>query len=84
MWLDLALLWLWCRLAAMALIQPLAWELPHALGVALKTPKKKFILIMHNTLFLGSHTSKAPGLGVEVLEVWHLSCLFSSYALNIN
>ena len=33
---DLALLWLWCRLAAAALIQPLAQELPHAAGMALK------------------------------------------------
>ena len=28
--LDLALLWLWSRLAAAAPIQPLAWELPYA------------------------------------------------------
>ena len=28
--LDLALLWLWHRPAATALIQPLGWELPHA------------------------------------------------------
>ena len=39
--LDLAWLWLWCRLAAAALIRPLAWELPYATGVALK---KKIIL----------------------------------------
>ena len=32
---DLALLWR--RPTAMALIQPLAWELPYASGVALKT-----------------------------------------------
>ena len=32
----LALLWLWRRLTAAALIQPLAWELPYAAGVALK------------------------------------------------
>ena len=38
---DLALLWLWCRLAAVALIRPLAWEPPYATGVALKRPKKK-------------------------------------------
>ena len=38
--LDQALLWLWCRLAAVALIWPLAWELPHAVGVALKRKKK--------------------------------------------
>ena len=34
--LDLALLWLWCRPAAAAPIQPLAWELPHAVDAALK------------------------------------------------
>ena len=33
---DLALLWLWYRLAAVALIRPLAWEPPYAAGVALK------------------------------------------------
>ena len=30
------LLWLWRRLEAAVLIQPLTWELPHASGVALK------------------------------------------------
>ena len=34
--LDLALLWLWCRLAAVAPIRTLAWESPYAMGVALK------------------------------------------------
>ena len=34
--LEPVLLWLWCRLAAAALIRHLAWELPYALGVALK------------------------------------------------
>ena len=33
------LLWLWCRPAAVALIQPLAWEPPHAVGAALKRQK---------------------------------------------
>ena len=33
---DPALLWLWCRPAATAPIRPLAWELPHATGTALK------------------------------------------------
>ena len=33
---DLALLWLWHRPAAAALIRPLAWEPPYASGVALK------------------------------------------------
>ena len=38
---DLVLLWLWCRPAAVAPIQPLAWELPYAVGAALKSQKKK-------------------------------------------
>jgi len=33
--------WLWCRLAAAALIRPLARELPYAGGEALKRKKKK-------------------------------------------
>ena len=36
---DLALLWLWHGLAAVAPIRPLAWELPYAMGVALKRQK---------------------------------------------
>ena len=38
---DPMLLWLWCRLAATAPIRPLAWEPPHAAGVALEKTKKK-------------------------------------------
>ena len=34
---DPMLLWLWHRLADVALIQPLAWELPYAMGSALKS-----------------------------------------------
>ena len=33
---DPALLCLWCRPAAVALIGPLAWESPYAVGAALK------------------------------------------------
>ena len=39
--LDPALLWLWCRLAAAALIRPLARELPYAAGATLKIKSKK-------------------------------------------
>ena len=35
------LLWLWCRPATVALIQPLAWELPYAMDAAPKKGKKK-------------------------------------------
>ena len=34
------MLWLWHRLAAVALIRPLAWELPYAVGVALRRQKE--------------------------------------------
>ena len=42
---DAALLWLWCRPAATALIRPLAWEPPYAEGAALEKTKKKKIAI---------------------------------------
>ena len=35
------LLWLWCRPAAVALIQPLAWKLPYAVRVAKKEGRKE-------------------------------------------
>ena len=38
---DLVLLWLWRRSAATASTGPLAWELPYAMGVALKKKQKK-------------------------------------------
>ena len=37
---DLALLWLWHRLAAAAPIRPLAWELPYATSAALEKNQK--------------------------------------------
>ena len=38
---DPELLWPWCWLAVVAPIQPLTWELPHAMDSALKRKKKK-------------------------------------------
>ena len=38
---DPVLLWLWCSLAATALIGPLAWKLPYAGGAALQREKEK-------------------------------------------
>ena len=37
---DPALLWLWWRLTAAALIQSPTWELPYAAGTALKSKNK--------------------------------------------
>ena len=34
-------LWQWCWLAAIAPIQPLAWEPPYAMGIAPRSKKKK-------------------------------------------
>ena len=42
--------WLWCRPAAVAPIQPLAWELPYAVGVALKRKKKKKKIYMASSI----------------------------------
>ena len=47
---DLTLLWLWRRLAAIALIGHLAWGPPYAAGAALKRQKrikKKILKIGH-------------------------------------
>ena len=38
---DPALLWVWYRPAAVALIRPLAWDPPYYTCVALKSKKKK-------------------------------------------
>ena len=38
---DPKLLWLWCRPVATAPIRPLAWELPYATDVVLKSKKEK-------------------------------------------
>ena len=46
--LDLVVLWLWCRLAAVAPTGLLAWEPPYAAGAALKRtkdPPKKIVYI---------------------------------------
>ena len=50
--LDPTLLWLWYRPAAPAPVQPLAWELPYATGVALKRKRKKKKFFFKYTLFL--------------------------------
>ena len=38
--LDPALLWLWCRPVAIALIRPVAWEPPYAVGSGPRKGKK--------------------------------------------
>ena len=61
---DPALLWLWRRPAAVAQIQPLAWETPYAAGAALKSGKKKTkkpILDSHAGTFQSNQSWIRPG-----------------------
>ena len=63
---DPALLWLWHRLAAIALTQPLPWELPYAKSTAPKKQKKTFQICFHihwNIAFFFEHIS-------EFLTAW--------------
>ena len=47
---DLALLWLWCWLAAVAPLRSLAWEPLYASGVASKEKKKRREMIGERAL----------------------------------
>ena len=38
---DPTLLWLWCRPVATALIRPLDWDPPYAMGLALEKAKRQ-------------------------------------------
>lgn len=50
------LLWLWDRLAAAALISPLAWELPNIRGCAPKKSQKKFLWTIKKKWYLWIHS----------------------------
>ena len=54
---------LWCRLAATALIQPLAWDLPYATDTALKWQKKKKKIVSLQHLGHCCGEGSIPGLG---------------------
>ena len=63
--LDPALLWLWHRPAVVALILPLAWETPYAVGAALKKQSKKKIIIIIIILLTSQHIFTAQLLYVD-------------------
>ena len=69
---DLVLLWLWCRLAV-ALIGPLAWEPPYAMGAAQKktrqNKKKKSAdpWLTAATIYFVLYSVGWTGLAFEVL-----------------
>ena len=62
---DPTLLWLRHRLAATAQIQPLAWELPCAIDVALKRKEKNI--------------EREPMIGHDLIKVLHAMTLLSLY-----
>ena len=74
---DLVLPWLWCRLAAAALIQPLAWELPYATDAALKRKKKFFnfieALLIYN-IVLSSSAQQSDS--VIYIYIYIYICIF--------
>ena len=57
----LLLLYLWCSLAAIVPIGPLAWELLYAMGAALKSKRKK--KKKKNYMKLYEHRYSHPGAG---------------------
>ena len=93
--LDPALLWLWlwCRPAASAPIRPLAWELPHVVGAALKSKRKRkkerkeerkhqFTLELKYHKGIYDLFLKRPGNWCRVMLVVVISCFnYSAYLL---
>ena len=63
---DLVVLWLWCRPAAAAPIQSLAWEPPYGAAVALKKKKKKKSLLFPETF--SAELTLWPGF---ISKQWH-------------
>ena len=76
---DPALLWLWFRLAAVALIQPLTWELQYAVSVPLKSKNKqtnKQKIPMESTMKYQENKLYLPGFRLDykatvIQTVWH-------------
>ena len=62
---DLMLLWLWGRPAVIVPIQPLAWELPYAVGMALKRQKELIIIIIKESALFCGLTLTGPHPRVE-------------------
>ena len=65
---DLMLLWLWCRPATAASIRPLAWDPPHAKGVALKKTDRQKERAIESIIFNGKMLNVFP---------FRLRCLLS-------
>ena len=73
--LDLALLWLWCRLAATAPIRPLAWEPPYDTCAALKSQINK---IKWHKLYTRPKTTETCGWILLLFLLYLTQCLSQS------
>ena len=73
--LDLALLWLWYRPAAVALIRLLAWEPPYAAGMALKEKRKKIVGNWEFSLWLSGLQTQLVSMKMRVQSLASLSGL---------
>ena len=60
---DPELLWLWCSPATATLIRPLAWELPYAVGVALKRKIKSMGLLEFPCAVIAMAQGHCYGMG---------------------
>ena len=64
------MLWLWCRPAAVAPIQPLAWETPYAMGVALKSKEEKkrlnFYFLVPKTVQVECRKWRGKGSQIQI------------------
>ena len=69
---DPRLLWLWCRLAAVAPIGLLAWKLPYVMGVALK--KKKYEVETYTSKYVFIHSSFILRICRVGMNYLHLLC----------
>ena len=68
MWLGSGIAVTVCRLAAEVLIRPLAWEIPYAVGAAIKREKKKGVLLYTQTHKIQKITIKNIDINNEAKE----------------
>ena len=71
-----ALLWLWCRSAATALIGPLAWKLPYVEGAALKSKKRKKKFLLGGIIILAGRGNRGIEENEEIIRgLYEIMCV---------
>ena len=84
--LDPAFLWLWCRLVAVAPLRSLTWELPYAIGTALKRQKPLIYTIGWQTYTAKDQTANIlsfEGHKWSLLHSLHTYSLFKKSFKNV-